>query len=92
MSRLIKKRVAFIQPKIKSYITYKLKNKKFLLVTLWKQKGGIMKKKLKDLTLKEVAELCSKQLNCYDCPFEPFCQQPPQYIFIKEKEEKEIDL
>lgn len=49
-----------------------------------------MKKKLKDLTLKELAELCSKQPNCYDCPFEQFCQQPPQYIFIKEKEEKEI--
>lgn len=51
-----------------------------------------MKKKLKDITLKELAELCHSQMDCVSCPFEPFCQQPPQYLFIKKQEDKEIDL
>lgn len=29
-----------------------------------------MKKKIKDLTIEEMASLCRKQDNCIDCPFD----------------------
>jgi len=51
-----------------------------------------MRKKLKDITLEELAKLCQSQSDCVACPFERFCQQPPHYIFIKHQENKEIEL
>ena len=51
-----------------------------------------MKKKLKDVTLEDLAKLCHKQHDCYSCPFEKYCQKPPQYLFVKGQEEEEINL
>lgn len=62
--------------------------------TYIKNFGGdeIMKKRIEDLTLHELAELCQRQQDCANCPFVELCQLPPTYIYIKKQEEKEIEL
>ena len=51
-----------------------------------------MKKKLKDLTMTDLAKLCTKHDSCVCCPFEKYCQRPPTYLFVRGEDNKEIEL
>lgn len=33
------------------------------------------KKKIKDLTIKEINKICRKCKGCYDCPFDEYCSK-----------------
>ena len=36
----------------------------------WNSWGGLMNKKLKDLTIEEIYEMCTTHTSCTNCPFE----------------------
>ena len=53
-----------------------------------------MKKKIGDLTLKELSEYCMKKTDCNDCPLLPYCLVKPyrmknDYFILKEEIEVE---
>lgn len=52
-----------------------------------------MKKKVRDLTLGEIAEICENSENCKNCPLYEYC--PKRYITpngMAEDLDKEIEL
>lgn len=50
-----------------------------------------MKKKIKELTIEEMINICKKQYDCYSCPLQRVCAELP-IQYKKEDLEKEIDV
>lgn len=53
-----------------------------------------MKKKIKDLTIKDTIKICTNQEDCYGCPLVHVCALLPTQLISQHKEEleKEIEL
>lgn len=58
-----------------------------------------MKKKIKDLTLKEInKKFCLKRKACYGCPLDEFClmmrrfEGNPRFLWVDDLWEKEVEL
>ena len=53
-----------------------------------------MKKKIKDLTIEDMINICNshRYQSCLTCKLFDICMETPQYLVIKEDINKEIDL
>ena len=62
---------------------------------LYERKIWKMKKKIKDLTLEELNEICTKYDGCKGCPFQEIdCEYLSEYFILKEQKilEQEIEV